>query len=122
MCIVHIVRRADRHIVNFLPAATLLIDVSIEPFEFDEKVCIRKIAVDDANRIFRIKGDREAAANLLDRSHVTRRDVTRSSNKRKSKYGPLLRRGHLADALLRYSNLLILYKADNARATVRLPD
>ena len=90
MRVVHIVWRADRNVVDLLTAPPQLVDVSIEPLELDEEVRFRKMAVDHADRVVRIKGDLQVAADRLDGLHVPRRHISGRTNESKRCHRKLL--------------------------------
>src|SRR5262245_5614236 len=83
MGVVQIVRRANRHEVNLLPAAAHLVDVAVEALKLDKEARVRKITINDPDGIIRIKRNLQFAADRLDCTHVTRSDVPRSSDQSK---------------------------------------
>ena len=82
MRIVEVVRRADRDIADLVAAPAKLVDVPIEALELDEEVGVGMMAVDHADRVVRIVGHDEPAANVPHGLHMARRDIPRSPDQR----------------------------------------
>ena len=60
--------------------------MAVEPLEFGEEMRIRKVAIDDADRIVRIKCNLQIAADGFHGLHVARRNVAGGADQRKARH------------------------------------
>ena len=64
----------------------------VEPLEFGKEVRVRKMTVENADRVVRIVGDPQIPANRVDRAHVARCHISGSSYQRKRQHQKPLRK------------------------------
>ena len=78
MGIVQVVGRADGDIVNLsaIVSTAAHVNMTVEALKLRKKVCIRKVAVDDANRVVGVKRCNQIVAGGFDGLHVARGYVT----------------------------------------------
>jgi len=81
MRVMQVIRRADRDLIELFTLAPELVDMAVEALELGEEMRVRKMAVEDADRIIRIEGNDKIASGLLDGLHVTGSDVAGGSDK-----------------------------------------
>ena len=68
--------------IDTLVLAAQFVDVPVEALEFGKKRRLRKMTVDDSNRIIGIDRDLKIAANGFDRLHVAGRHIAGRSDQR----------------------------------------
>src|SRR5205823_4408867 len=98
--VVKIVRRADADVVDAIgrAAATQLLEMTVEAFEFGEESDIEAEPVEHADRVVWINRGDKAVTRIPDGLKMPRRDVTRGAGQRKIPRS--LRCAHRAPRLL----------------------
>src|SRR6056297_2459552 len=84
MCIVQVIRRRDRYIVESTSCATFAFHEGVKPLEFGEKLRLRKVAIENTDGIIHIHGCYKVVIGVLDGFHMARRDVPSGTDKSKA--------------------------------------
>ena len=83
MCVMQVIRRADRHIVYPVTFSPQQINMPVKPLKLGEEISVGEMAIDHANLIAEIQRGHEPVTRILDRFHVARSDVTGSADEYK---------------------------------------
>src|SRR5262245_5462644 len=70
MRVMEVIGGTNRNHIDFLSDPSHLVDVAIEPLELDEEACIRKIAIENADRIVWVEGNLQLAPHSFDSTHM----------------------------------------------------
>ncbi len=81
MCIMQVIRRTNRYIINFYPFPSQFFTMAVKPFKLCKKMSIGKISIENSCRIMFIQRSQQVITGFLDRLHVFRRYVAGSSYK-----------------------------------------
>src|SRR5210317_2110994 len=81
VCIVQIIWRADTHIIKIVSSFVLYLgNMAVKALKLGKEISIRKITINNTYTIEFVKCCNQMVSCFLDRFHVSRCDVSRSSN------------------------------------------
>jgi phosphotransferase system HPr-like phosphotransfer protein len=84
VCVMQVVGRTDRHVIQLGSLATELVDMAVEPLELGKEIGVRKKAVDDSHAVARIECRHQLMAGFPDGFHMARGNVARRPDEPKS--------------------------------------